>query len=62
MFKINPANPVELVMVGRPVSSKGEFPMSLAINDRGTMACVLNGGAVNGVKYVTFYLSLYSEN
>ena len=54
MFKINPANPVELMMVGSPVSSKGEFPMSLAINDQGTMACVLNGGAVNGVKHVIF--------
>jgi hypothetical protein len=49
MFNINPANPAKLRMVGNPVSSEGEFPMSLAINEEGTMACVLNGGAVNGV-------------
>jgi len=35
--------------VGGPVSSEGEFPMSVAINENATMVCVLNGGAVNGV-------------
>jgi hypothetical protein len=49
MFSINPANPAKLKMVGGPVSSEGEFPMSVAINEAGTMVCVLNGGAVNGV-------------
>jgi len=49
MFNINRTNPAKLMMVGNPVSSEGEFPMSLAINEQGTMACVLNGGAVNGV-------------
>jgi len=49
MFKIDLENPAKLTMVGSPVSSGGEFPNSIAINDQGTMACVLNAGRVNGV-------------
>ncbi|PPQ96052.1 hypothetical protein CVT26_004684 [Gymnopilus dilepis] len=49
MFSINANNPSQLTMVGNPVSSEGEFPMSVAINENATMVCVLNGGAVNGV-------------
>jgi hypothetical protein len=37
-------------MVGQPMSSGGEFPMSLAFNKAGDRLCVLNGGQVNGVK------------
>jgi len=50
MFSINPSQPAELSMVGSAVSSKGDFPISVAINPRGTMVCVLNGGAINGIK------------
>lgn len=50
MFSINPNTPSKLTMVGNPVSSEGEFPMSVAINAKATMVCVLNGGAVDGVK------------
>ncbi|PPQ85364.1 hypothetical protein CVT25_000652 [Psilocybe cyanescens] len=53
MFAINPSNPSKLTMVGTPVSSEGEFPMSVAINSKATMVCVLNGGAVNGVNCYT---------
>ncbi|KDR67181.1 hypothetical protein GALMADRAFT_105972 [Galerina marginata CBS 339.88] len=53
MFSINPADPSKLRMVGSPVSSEGEFPMSVAINEKGTMVCVLNGGTVNGVNCYT---------
>jgi hypothetical protein len=49
MFSINPNHPSQLTAVGDPVSSEGEFPMSLAFNKQGTMLCVLNGGQVNGV-------------
>ncbi|TDL16576.1 hypothetical protein BD410DRAFT_808023 [Rickenella mellea] len=49
MFSINPENPIDMKLIGGPVSSEGEFPMSVALNKNGTMACVLNGGAVNGV-------------
>jgi hypothetical protein len=37
-------------MLGEPMSSGGEFPMSVAFNKAGNVLCVLNGGAVNGVK------------
>jgi len=50
MFAIDPKNPSNLAMVGQPVSSEGEFPMSLAIKSDGSMVCVLNGGLVNGVQ------------
>jgi len=49
MFKIDFENPAKLTMVGSPVPSGGEFPNSIAINEQGTMACVLNAGRVNGV-------------
>ena len=62
MFKINPDNPAQLTMVGSPVSSGGKFPVSIAINDQGTMVCVLNAGTINGVKYVAYYLSVVFEN
>ncbi|KDR66290.1 hypothetical protein GALMADRAFT_148035 [Galerina marginata CBS 339.88] len=53
MFAINPNQPSHLKMVGSPVSSEGEFPMSVAFNAKGTMVCVLNGGQVNGVNCYT---------
>lgn len=49
VYSINENNPSEISLIGDPVSSEGEFPMSLAINSNGTQVCVLNGGAVNGV-------------
>ena len=41
-----------LTAFGPPMSTGGEFPMSLAFNQDGSLLCVLNGGAINGVKYV----------
>jgi hypothetical protein len=49
MFAINPADPANIKTVGKPISTSGEFPMSVAVNKAGTMACVLNGGAKSGV-------------
>ncbi|KAI0264428.1 hypothetical protein BC834DRAFT_924642 [Gloeopeniophorella convolvens] len=49
LFQINPETPSDVKMVGFPVGSEGEFPMSLAFNGNGTTLCALNGGAVNGV-------------
>lgn len=50
MFSINPDRPAEIKLIGEPISSEGEFPMSLAFNSAGTMLCALNGGHVNGVQ------------
>lgn len=48
-FTIDSNNPTSLQMLGAPVSSGGEFPVSLAFNAAGDRMCVLNGGAVAGV-------------
>ncbi|KAI0676037.1 hypothetical protein C8Q78DRAFT_365992 [Trametes maxima] len=53
LFSINPAVPTELTPLGGPVSSEGEFPISLTFNNNGTRLCVLNGGAVAGVNCFT---------
>ncbi|KAG8734670.1 hypothetical protein FRC10_011542 [Ceratobasidium sp. 414] len=59
MFKINHRNPSEIHMVGKragahlssqPVSSRGEFPVSVAFFENTNEVCVLNGGRVNGVQ------------
>ncbi|GLB40423.1 hypothetical protein LshimejAT787_0802940 [Lyophyllum shimeji] len=49
VFKVNPNDPTAITMIGKPVGSGGEFPVSLAINKAGDTVCSLNGGAVNGV-------------
>ncbi|KAF7350178.1 hypothetical protein MVEN_01320600 [Mycena venus] len=49
VFGIDPLNPAQLNMIGKPVSSGGEFPTSLAINQAGNRICVVNGGKINGV-------------
>ncbi|KAJ8495345.1 hypothetical protein ONZ51_g1762 [Trametes cubensis] len=53
LFSINPKEPTDITPLGDPVSSEGEFPMSLAFNKAGTRLCVLNGGAVAGVNCFT---------
>lgn len=52
LFSINPKLPTDITPIGDPVSSEGEFPMSLSFNSNGTRLCVLNGGAVASVKSV----------
>jgi len=49
VFNIDPQNPTNLQMIGKPVGSGGEFPVSLAINKEGNSVCTVNGGAINGV-------------
>ncbi|KAI0369141.1 hypothetical protein BV20DRAFT_968326 [Pilatotrama ljubarskyi] len=49
LFSINPKSPTDIAPLGDPVSSEGEFPMSLAFNSAGSRLCVLNGGAVSSV-------------
>lgn len=53
MFSIDPRNPSDIQMVGNPVSSGGEFPVSIAVNSKSKDVCVLNGGQVNGVACFT---------
>ncbi|KAI0369178.1 hypothetical protein BV20DRAFT_980322 [Pilatotrama ljubarskyi] len=49
LFSIDPNSPTNINRIGEPVSSQGEFPMSLAFNSDGSRLCVLNGGTTNGV-------------
>ena len=49
IFSIDPNEPTNLTPIGDPVSSEGEFPISVAFNTNGDSFCVLNGGKVNGV-------------
>jgi len=49
VFAIDAQNPTNLVMIGKPIGSGGEFPTSLAFNKAGNRVCALNGGSINGV-------------
>lgn len=49
LFRVNASDPADVKMIGKPVKSGGEFPVSLAINKLGDTVCSLNGGAINGV-------------
>ena len=50
LFDIDPTNPSDAQMVGHPVASGGEFPVSSTIDKVTGNVCVLNSGNVNGVK------------
>jgi len=49
MFSINPQNALDLKMVGKPVSTGGEYPVSVDVDETTNTACVINGGRINGV-------------
>ncbi|EJU01092.1 hypothetical protein DACRYDRAFT_100598 [Dacryopinax primogenitus] len=49
MFAINPNDPSNITMVGKPAPSMGEFPMAIAAHPKLPLTCTLNGGAQNGV-------------
>lgn len=61
VFSINPNDPTNVQMIGKPVGSGGEFPLSVAINNAGNTVCALNGGAVNGVGYFMSPTILHSD-
>ncbi|TAQ86477.1 hypothetical protein B7494_g5199 [Chlorociboria aeruginascens] len=49
MFLIDPADPTKLTMVGQPVNTLGEFPISVTISAKLSQACVANSGAKAGI-------------
>ncbi|KAF8535692.1 hypothetical protein BDD12DRAFT_892068 [Trichophaea hybrida] len=53
MFSIDTANPTYLTLVGEPVDTQGEFPVSVAYSSALKQACVVNGGAVSNVACYT---------
>ncbi|KAJ7123178.1 hypothetical protein C8R44DRAFT_831546 [Mycena epipterygia] len=54
VFAMDPFNPASLSIIGKPVPSGGEFPVSVAINKAGNRVCVVNGGKINGVSCYSF--------
>ncbi|KAL7928247.1 hypothetical protein V8C35DRAFT_333160 [Trichoderma chlorosporum] len=49
MFKIDSSNPQNLVLIGKPASTLGDFPISVTYSENLNIACVLNGGTRAGV-------------
>nr|AGF90794.1 lactonase [Agaricus bisporus] len=48
-FKIDPTDPTNLKMIGKPVDSHGDFPASVALNKAADRACIINSGTHDGV-------------
>lgn len=46
---MNPHDPTQLTIVGQPAPSLGDFPVSLSISAKLSMACVANSGANSGI-------------
>lgn len=49
LFTISRADPTVLSLVGKPVSTLGEFPVSVALSTKMKLACVANSGAKAGL-------------
>jgi hypothetical protein len=49
MFRIHDNDPTRLTLLGNPVSSGGDFPMSIAASRRHQLVCVANSGAKAGI-------------
>lgn len=49
MFVIDAVDPTKLTMVGKPVDTLGEFPVSVTMSLTLKRACVANGGAIAGI-------------
>lgn len=49
MMAISANDPCKLTMVGNPVSTMGEFPVTAAISRKNQMACVANSGVKAGL-------------
>lgn len=49
LFTISSADPTVLRLVGKPVSTLGEFPVSVALSIKKKLACVANSGAKAGL-------------
>jgi len=50
LFQIDPKTPSTLTAVGPPISSGGEFPMSVGFSSDGSALCALNSGASDGIQ------------
>ncbi|MCJ1308120.1 hypothetical protein MMC25_001772 [Agyrium rufum] len=55
MFNIDPNSPTDLALVGGPVSTQGDFPVSIAVSGSLNQVCVANSGANAGI--ACFYIT-----
>ena len=49
MMIISDTDPTQLTMIGQPVNTLGEFPVTVALSTKNSMACVANTGAKAGL-------------
>ncbi|KAJ5008104.1 hypothetical protein K4K48_008230 [Colletotrichum sp. SAR 10_66] len=54
MFKIDPASPTKLTMIGQPATVPGEFPNTVAASERNHLICVGTTGAKAGISCASF--------
>lgn len=55
MFKIDHQDPTHITLLGHPVDTMGDFPVSVAVSKPLSLVCVANGGASNGVVCFKFH-------
>ena len=53
MFSICPKDPTKLTMIGQPQSTNGDFPVTLGVSMKNSLACVGNTGAKAGISCAT---------
>ena len=56
MFAINPTAPTQITLVATQ-STGFQFPVSVALSTNNSLACVLNGGANNGIRCFSYSAS-----
>ncbi|KAH8825507.1 hypothetical protein DL96DRAFT_1609134 [Flagelloscypha sp. PMI_526] len=49
LFRIDPTKPSELIQVGDPIDTGGDFPVSVAYNAVGNIVCAVNAGKRSGI-------------
>ena len=49
MMTISADDPTNLTMIGNPVNTLGEFPVTVALSPKNTLSCVANTGAKAGL-------------
>ena len=54
MFAIDEQDPLNLTLLGSPVNTGGEFPVTVGVSEKHKMACVGNTGAVSGVACASY--------
>ncbi|KAL9105276.1 MAG: hypothetical protein Q9187_008741, partial [Circinaria calcarea] len=54
MFTIDNRDPTKLTMLGTPMNTRGEFPITVGVSQRRRLACVGHNGAQSGVSCASY--------